>query len=601
MKIEDASERLTQDWPTNGTAIAPAIEPGELSILQVEAEDSLEALLAVLAQHGRPVLIALPTQSKAFSQTEHFAQLKQASTPQIVGFVVPRERVTEITPYAHEYGFPFTSSFAKAETAFLQQRYRSGPLSPLPPELLWATNSFEQQWNGTPPYNQPQHSSSFQVSSFQSGQSGSYSTSSSPLHSLQPGQILGERAFLSGPHPVQSKQSPWERRRFLIFTAVVSLVLVVSATFLPSLFVQTGVLTIPRQNNGATLSNDRGLLSFSSSGQLDPTSSTGLNDIITLNLHGLTAPPPGMSYYAWLLSGKTQDTIPPILLGQLQVVNGKAQLTYQNQSHTDLLVSYSRLLVTAQGSNAHPDLPALDPMTWRYQGSIPDIPTPGDEQGYSLLSHLRHLLAQDPTLQQIGLDGGLGIWLYRNSGKLFEWANAARDDWAKNNPTSVRLMVDRVVEYLDGRNYAWKDLPANTPWIVDPKAGLPGLIDISTSPETPPAYIPHVRLHLAGVITAPGHTAAQQQLTGQIDAALSQIQTLLQQARRDAVQLAKMDDVQLQDQGALTLLNDLQVTISNAYIGTETASGPVSGVVWLHNIINELAQMSVTTATPDGP
>jgi hypothetical protein len=389
-----------------------------------------------------------------------------------------------------------------------------------------------------------------------------------------------------------------------MLVAVISLALIASATLLPSLFVQTGAssLTIPtRPNNSTPLSNDMGQFSFGSSGQLDPTSSTGLNDIVSLNLHGLTAPPPGTSYYAWLLSDKTQDTVPPILLGQLQVVNGKAQLTYQNQSHTDLLVSYSRFLVTAQASNAQPDLPALDPMTWRYQGSIPDIPTPGDEQGYSLLSHLRHLLAQDPTLQQIGLNGGLGIWLYRNTGKLFEWANAARDDWANNDPTSIRLMVDRIVEYLDGRNYAWKDLPANTPWLVDAKAGLPGLIDISTSPETPPAYISHVRLHLAGLINAPGHIAAQQQLAGQIDAALSQVQTLLQKARGDAVQLVKMDDAHLQRQNALTLLNDLQMVISNAYIGTDTASGPVSGIVWLHNTIGELAQMSVTKATPDGP
>jgi hypothetical protein len=77
-----------------------------------------------------------------------------------------------------------------------------------------------------------------------------------------------------------------------------------------------------------------------------------------------------------------------------------------------------------------PETPPLDPKEWRYVGSIPNVPTPGDEQQYSLLSHMRHLLTKDPTLQEIGLQGGLDIWLYRNSEKILEWSSAARDSWA---------------------------------------------------------------------------------------------------------------------------------------------------------------------------
>ena len=594
MKIEDASEHLIQDRPANGTVIAPALEPGELSVLQVESEDSLEAILAVLGQHERPVLIALPEQSRAFSRTEHFAQLKQAHTSSIVSFVLPRERVAELAPYAHEHGFHFTSSFVKAETAFLQQRYpsnaQSGALSPLLQEPLWTTNPYtptEQQWSTPLTSNQMQQSAAL------------------PRHSQHPGQVLNGQALPSTPlAPAVQKHRTWKKRRFLPLVAIVSLLLIACATILPSLFTQSNAtsLTIPpQQNNGLPVSNEVGQLVFTSSGQLDPASDTGLNDIITLNLHDLVALAPGMSYYAWLLSDKTQDTITPILLGQLQVINGQAQLTYQDQKHADLLVSYSRFLVTVQLGNAHPSLPSLDPTTWRYQGGIPDMATPGDEQGYSLLAHMRHLLAQDPTLQHIGLDGGLDIWLYRNTSKLFEWANAARDDWANNDPASIHLMIDRIVEYLDGRNYAWKDLPANTQWLVDPKAGLPGLIDVSSSPETPPSYISHVRLHLAGLINAPGHTQAQQHLAGQIDTVLAQIQTLLQKARGDAAQLAHVDDAHIQSQDALTLLNDLQISISNAYIGTDTTSGSTPGIVWVHNMVSGLTQMSVIKATPSGP
>ncbi|GCE32136.1 hypothetical protein KDA_76200 [Dictyobacter alpinus] len=307
-----------------------------------------------------------------------------------------------------------------------------------------------------------------------------------------------------------------------------------------------------------------------------------------------------MSLYAWLLSDKTQDTIAPIPLGKLQVVGGKAQLSYQHPQHADLLVNYSRFLITEQPSSVTPSSPPLDEKTWRYQGSFPDAPAPGDEQGYSLLSHVRHLLAKDPTLTRLGLSGGLDVWLYRNTSKIFEWSNAARDDWAGDNTDLLRRQVDRVVQYLDGQVYAWRDLPANTPWLVDPKAGRPGLIDFATGPQQGPgSYLSHVRLHLTGMVNAPGHTDAQKQLASKIDTALTQVETVLKQVRKDAIQLAKMSDTQFKSQEALTLLNDMQVNASKAYIGQNGGTtGSVLGVVWIHDTIQQLAQMTITIATP---
>ena len=236
-----------------------------------------------------------------------------------------------------------------------------------------------------------------------------------------------------------------------------------------------------------------------------------MTSLFTLHLNSLPFPGKGRSDFAWLVADKTQDSIAPILLGRLSIVDGKARLSYQDKRHTDLLITYSRLLVTEQDSAPAPNIPPIDPKTWRYQANIPDAPTPGDEKGYSLLSHMRHLLAQDSTLSQIGLHGGLDIWLYRNIGKILEWSSAARDDWGGHDVDLTRRQVDRIVEYLDGQVYAFRDLPPGTPWLVDSHAGRPGLIDFDTAADEqgPPSYISHVKLHLMGMVNAPGHTAAQ--------------------------------------------------------------------------------------------
>jgi hypothetical protein len=206
------------------------------------------------------------------------------------------------------------------------------------------------------------------------------------------------------------------------------------------------------------------------------------------------------------------------------------------------------------------------------------------------------LLAKDPTLIDLGLSGGLDIWLYRNTGKVFEWSNAARDDWGGKNTDLLLRLVDRVVQYLDGQVYAWRDLPTNTPWLVDPKVGRPGLIDFTTAQneQGPASYVSHVRLHLIGIVNAPGHTEQQKQLASKIDTALTQVETALMQVRKDAVQLAKMSAQQLKSQDALALLNDMQINASSAYIGNGVDQ---SGVVWIHNTLQQLAQMNITTLT----
>lgn len=590
MRIEDASY-LSNDQ-SDGALVLPAIEPGELSVLQIEPEDTLAAVLAALEQQqpGRPVIIVLPEQGAAFSHAEDFAQVQQVNAS-LVSFVIPQDRLPSVSSFASENGFACTSSLIEAQTLFLQQ-----------------TNSYRGSFSISDGLFQPEDNrqsstfTSLYTSTHRQAPEVRETSSAIDENNLIQVQSLQRRNPIT-PLPETPLASNTLRKRprrggqIMPIVVIVAVLVIGSATLLPMLFAPSSTsFTLPPQQR-ASIPASVGQLSFISSGQLDPNSNTGLNDTLLLTLDGLVQPPAGMNLYAWLLADQTQDAIPPILLGTLHLVHGATQLSYQDPQHTDLLVNYSRFLVTQQASQTPPSSPPLDVQTWKYQGAISDIPTPGDEQGYSLLAHMRHLLAKDPELTDLGLAGGLDIWLYRNTGKIFEWSNAARDDWAGNNTALLRREVDRVVEYLDGQVYASRDLPTNTPWLVNPHAGRPGLIDFTTAQDEqgPASYVSHVRLHLAGMINAPGHTDAQKLLANTIDAALTQVETAMKQIRRDAVQLAAMSDTQLNSQHALALLNDMQINANNAYSGQNSnTGGSVPGVVWIHASLQQLAQIVVS-------
>jgi len=405
---------------------------------------------------------------------------------------------------------------------------------------------------------------------------------------------------LQVPTRTASKQPVTRHTRLIAM--LITFLLVISAVLFPVLLSKQQPLIAKPPAPQAMLV---GQLAFTSSGQLDPSSSQGLNDIVTVNLHDLLAPASGKSLFAWLLPDPSDDNTQPLLLGKLAIVGGKTRLTYADPNHSNLLVSYSGFQVTEQPSNQVPTTPPLDPKTWRYIGSIPNIPTTGDKKQYSLLDHTRHLLAKDPTLQQIGLPGGLDIWLYRNTEKILEWSSAARDSWAGGQQTNLihRHMI-RVLDYLDGAAYVYNsgDLPADAPLLVDPQAGRIGLLEVSQT-QTLPAYLTHVALHLQGVINAPGHTQEQSQLAVKIGTALEQVTSLMQKIHQDAVTLVKMDQTQLQSQDALTLLNDMVTNANSAYAGQlDPATGEnTNGIVWIHSQLQELAIIPVTAINNNLP
>ena len=402
--------------------------------------------------------------------------------------------------------------------------------------------------------------------------------------------------FPLGVSPQSFSRQQSGRKQLALVAVVVSLLLAVSALLLPILLAQPGQLATT--SHPVTAASIVGHIVFTSSGQLNPTSSEGLNDVVHLDLSGLTPPAPGKSDYAWLLPDASHNEQQPVFLGTLQILGGSAQLTYTSPNHTNLLVTYSRFLVTEQAANEEPIIPSLDPATWRYVGSIPDTPTPGDANHYSLLSHLRHLLAKDPTLELIGLSGGLDIWLYRNAGKILEWSSAARDDWAGGQASLalMRRQIDRVLDYLDGAAFVWRDVPPDTPLLVDPKAGRIGLLEFDQG-QNPPGYLTHIDLHLVGYSHSPGVTADQKRLATKIDAMLIAVTALLWKVHADAALLAQMSDTALLAPQALALLNDMETHANDAFVGQpDPATGSVQGgVTQIHDELQLLATIEVST------
>src|SRR5437764_15018414 len=78
-----------------------------------------------------------------------------------------------------------------------------------------------------------------------------------------------------------------------------------------------------------------GRVFFSNSGQVNPTSSQGINDMVTIDLHSLATPAPSKVYDAWLLPDQANSEVTPLLIGTV-LSTGKVQMTYIDPTHTKL-------------------------------------------------------------------------------------------------------------------------------------------------------------------------------------------------------------------------------------------------------------------------
>src|SRR5581483_1278406 len=240
---------------------------------------------------------------------------------------------------------------------------------------------------------------------------------------------------------------------------------------------------------------------------------------------------------------------------------------------------------------------SVDRHAWQYYAEIPQTPSKVDN--FSLLDHLRHLLAKDPDLEPLHLPGGLDIWLYRNTQGVMQRAVKAQECWHSHDTGCIQRAVIRVLDYLDGKNYVQMDVPQGTPLLIDARTVSVALLEFDQQNQNPPGYLYHINKHLQGIVQAPGATAAQQKLAGQIDNGLNIMSNTLNQIHNDAKQLINMPQNQLLSNASLTLLNDMATQADYAFNGQINAgtNQKQGGAVEIYQNSQRLATFDVMTYT----
>jgi hypothetical protein len=277
---------------------------------------------------------------------------------------------------------------------------------------------------------------------------------------------------------------------------------------------------------------------------------------------------------------------------------GNAQLPspYKDPQHANLLVNASSFLVTEEDSNLSPTQPSTDHSTWRFYSEPPPV----------TLTHLRHLLAGSPELDLRQLEGGLGIWFWRNTGKLVEWANSARDTSDQKSPDTglIHRQLIHILDFIDGEASVSMDVPPNTSLLVNQQDAQIAIVGppVTLEPpgslynkkgEVPPGYVYLIRVHLDAAVQTPQATAEQRQLAGQIESALNQVKLDLEQARQDARELVQLSGAQLITPHAQSLLNDLEAAVQSAYAGPINPDLPQGGAQGVYINLQRMTSFEV--------
>jgi serine/threonine protein kinase len=306
---------------------------------------------------------------------------------------------------------------------------------------------------------------------------------------------------------------------------------------------------------------------FVNSGEVSEHNNNGESDGVVVDLQHLRAPDRGKAYYAWMLSDMNSSDSLSLPLGRVSVRDGSIRFQYFDPGHTNLLAITSRFLITQEDASTQPVAPTLDRSAWRYSATLPQTPNLQNPEHFSLLDHLRHLLAADPRLNKLNLPGGLDIWLFRNTEKVLEWSGSARDFWEQKNADGLRNMLIRVLDYLDGSQYVQLDVPPGTPNLVNPRIAPVALLEFDPTKQAPPGYLYHINVHLNGVLNSPGATPEQARLATQIDNDLNNVKGWLQQVRLDAKQLITMPAGDLLSNNTLNILDNMETYARYAYVG----------------------------------
>ena len=390
-------------------------------------------------------------------------------------------------------------------------------------------------------------------------------------------------------------------RRGIQIVLIALLMAVVVSSGLVALFVFRGGFSSTKfvSRGGFSSTNVVGHAFFTSSAAAPGANNKGINDTFQIRLSNVPLPQVGNSYYAWLLPDQTQSEASSRPLGTLVVTNGVATLSspYVDPKHDNLLIDFSRFLVTEEPKSPVPLDPSLDKGTWRYYAEIPQNPPLKDcltvINQLNDLCHLRHLLSGDPELAQVHLPGGLNYWLLNNVQEIEKWAREIVDS---NDPVGIRHKVVDILFLLDGSN-CMQDLQQaaaggeNTPddGTVKQVAAIP-LLDCSLTPNV--GYLRHIHNHLNAIVLSPGVLKEQVTLADDISKELNTINAWLSQVHQDAAQLVAMDDPQLVLAEGKRLRSEMD-TLARKVLNGDTGTAE-KGVASIAAQIQQLATMDVT-------
>jgi hypothetical protein len=606
---------------------------GDFCVLYVEPADAKSELLQALQGLNKPVVIILAEQSSAFQRPEDFSTLKHAKRQLDLPIVFVMPAGGKLAQLAARQGFPVYLSMDDLAAALSagqlsrhrtltrnldQNAQRSGELSP-----VLTSESVK-----------PRQPATARTAPLPSTKPVAAPKRTIPLSDENNAPVHAEPPPRKAPTTYAADDDLYEHLRDFTYRQTVPLqqplittqevplppdqkrpgrfikVLLIMAIFavtlagVASFFIFSQKLPVTSTAKpSVALPASVGRVAFLSSNQLSQNSSQGIADRVLVDLSNIPAAAPQKNYYAWLLGDKSQGDGKSLLLGPLQVNSGRAHLLYNGDGqHTNLLMLYSRFLVTQEDATVTPISPTPDFAAWRFYGEISQVPinSPANVKHYSFLDHLRHLLAADPAMEEMELPGGLNTWLDRNASTVQDSATSMRAPWEDNRDTAfVRKQAATLLAYLDGISYVQRDVPTSMLPMLNDRLARIGLLQVGGPNQDPPGYINHVISHLSGLLQSPGATPQLRTTAAGIVTALNNVDFWLTQLRHDAQNIMKMSDAQLRNYATLTTINDMIDNAQNAYVGQQDpATGQMrQGINWIHDQVQRLAALNVTIYT----
>ncbi|GCE23980.1 serine/threonine protein kinase [Dictyobacter kobayashii] len=393
------------------------------------------------------------------------------------------------------------------------------------------------------------------------------------------------------PAPVAAPTNRLWRNLWPIFVALM-IILVIGATLLNKF-----VTLFP---SGATSSANTvvGQMSFYNTGNALDSNHPTINDGIMLHVTNVAPPTAGNVYRAWLYD-KQQPENDALLLGVLTIKNGAGTLNYKSPTHQNLLAAMSGFVITESAPNDQAISPVLQTRTWRYAGNIPDQPNTKDAEHFSQLDHLRHLLAGEHTLDVRGLRNGIDFWFQHDVEQL---QKEATDVKKQQDPVVIRQRLTDMLYYMDGPCAASEvqasgHLPAAPEGNILNESKI-GLLECTQLTDIH-GHLKHVRLHLAGIVAAPGASDSQIKLANDIDVHMAKFNTLIDNMHTLVIQLGKMNKTGLlaaqNQRNQLDQLGDFSVSTTGWTDPTTKTTEP--GVATLCNQIAGLASIDIRPYT----